>query len=140
MSMEELDQVKGRQWEKWEDVDVSFLYVHWYPIPHADDHTSTDQARRACGREPGGGDDHGRQIMHINGVVDDEWQCTWSCEQARFPYPLSTHSRVCRPERARRSCFVLVQHVYWMHYNQRIGVSHKWLHERHQSGTGALGV
>ena len=32
MSMEELDQVKGRQWEKWEDVDVSFLYSHWYPV------------------------------------------------------------------------------------------------------------
>ena len=25
MSMEELNDVKGRQWEKWEDVDVSFL-------------------------------------------------------------------------------------------------------------------
>jgi hypothetical protein len=33
MNMEELSEVKGRQWEKWEDVDVSFLYFHWYSYP-----------------------------------------------------------------------------------------------------------
>jgi hypothetical protein len=55
MSTEELENVKGRQWEKWEDVDVSSLSSDWNQVPHADHRTSTDQVYTACER-PGGGD------------------------------------------------------------------------------------
>lgn len=50
MTTEELENVKGRPWEKWEDVDVSSLNFDWYQVPHADHCTSTEEAYTTCER------------------------------------------------------------------------------------------
>ena len=77
MSLEELNDVKGRQWEKWEDVDVSFYPSHWRYLPHADDRNSTNRAFFAYERENGGGDDREVQIMQSPTNCWRVWRCPW---------------------------------------------------------------